>query len=343
MSISYAPDVLHHGVSLRHLNTFGLEARALRYFRATTPGGVREALAAERPTLTLGGGSNLLLTRDVQGLVLHVDLRGILVEGASDGDAEVFVTAAAGESWHGFVLETLNMDLGGLENLSLIPGSVGASPIQNIGAYGVEVKDHFVRLEAIHVDTLERRTFSAEECQFAYRSSAFKTSLRGQYVITAVTFRLTKRGHALRADYGDVRAHVAARGLGLSPKHISDAVIAIRQSKLPDPAVIGNSGSFFKNPVLSAAQYASFAEREPDAPSYPLPNGGRKVPAGWLIDRAGWKGHRRGAIGVHDRQALVLVNHGGGVGRELYALAKEIQADVRARYGVDLEMEVNVW
>ena len=335
-------DTFHHDVSLRRFNTFGLEARAGRYFRATTPGGLREALVAERPELVLGGGSNLLLARDITGLVLHVDLRGLIVEDVpGDGDA-VEVTVAAGENWHNFVLRTLELDLGGLENLSLIPGSVGASPIQNIGAYGVEIEDHFVRLEALHVHTLRRRTFTKEECLFGYRSSVFKTALRGQYIITAVTFRLTRRGHALRADYGDVRAHVEARGLGLSPKHISDAVIAIRQSKLPDPGQIGNSGSFFKNPELSAEQFASFAERHPDAPSYPLPDGGRKVPAGWLIDRAGWKGHRRGAIGVHDRQALVLVNHGGGAGKDLYALAEEIQADVRERYGIALEMEVNV-
>ena len=343
MTPAYSPDTFHHGVSLRHLNTFGLEATARRYYRATSPGGIREALTAERPTLVLGGGSNLLLTREVDGLVLHVDSRGLIVEDGPANSHEVLVTVAAGESWHGFVMRTLELGLGGLENLSLIPGSVGASPVQNIGAYGVEIKDHFVRLEAIDVETLARRTFTLEDCGFGYRSSVFKTSLRGRYVITSVTFRLTRERHALRADYGDVRAHVEARGLGLSPKHISDAVIAIRRSKLPDPVEIGNSGSFFKNPELPAEQYARFAERHPTAPSYPLPDGGRKVPAGWLIDQAGWKGHRRGAIGVHDRQALVLVNHGGGVGKDLYALAREIQADVRERYGIELEMEVNVW
>ena len=336
-----AANVLHHDVSLRPYNTFGLDVRAARYFRATSPGGLREALRIAKPALVLGGGSNLLLTRDVSGLVLHVDLRGVDVSETASAE-RVHVTAAAGELWHAFVLETLRLGLGGLENLSLIPGCVGASPIQNIGAYGVEIKDRFVSLDAIHVDTLRSRRFNAEACQFAYRSSVFKTSLRGEYVITAVTFELTREHHDLRVDYGDVRARIEARGLGLTPKHISDAVTDIRRGKLPDPVQIGNSGSFFKNPELSPEAFARFAERHPEAPSYPLPGGGRKVPAGWLIDRAGWKGHRRGAVGVHDRQALVLVHHGGGTGGEVYQLAREIQADVRARYGIDLEMEVNV-
>ena len=335
-------DTLLHDVSLRAFNTFGLEARARRYLRATGPGALREALRVERPALVLGGGSNLLLTRDIEGLVLHVDLRGVTVHPAP-GSGEVYVTAAAGENWHDFVLGTLSRGYGGLENLSLIPGSVGASPIQNIGAYGVEIKDHFVSLEAVDVETLRLHTFNEEACGFGYRTSVFKRELRGRYLITAVTFRLTDRDHAVRADYGDVRRHVTSRGLQLSPKHISDAVIAIRRSKLPDPAQIGNSGSFFKNTELSAEAFARFAERHPAAPSYPLPDGGRKVPAGWLIDQAGWKGHRRGPIGVHDRQALVLVNHGGGVGADVHALASEIRADVRAKYGIDLEMEVNVY
>lgn len=248
------------------------------------------------------------------------------------------------------MLYTLAQELGGLENLSLIPGSVGASPIQNIGAYGVEIADHFVSLRAIHRESLRTETFDKAACAFGYRESVFKRELAGQYIITDVTFRLTKRDHALRMDYGDVRQHTADRGVGeapgqvrLSPKHISDAVIDIRRSKLPDPAEIGNSGSFFKNPTLSAEAFERFAERHPNAPSYPLPGGSHKVPAGWLIDQAGWKGHRRGAIGVHDRQALVLVNHGGGTGADLYALALEIQGDIKARFGIDLEMEVNVF
>ncbi len=340
-------NTLLHNVSLRAFNTFGLEARAARYYRATTPGGLREALRVEQPTLVLGGGSNLLLTRDVPGLVLHLDLRGVTVLPKGD---YVEVTAAAGENWHAFVLYTIEAGYGGLENLSLIPGSVGASPIQNIGAYGVEVKDRFVSLRAVHRESLLLETFDAEACEFGYRNSVFKQKLAGQYIILEVTFRLTSQRHDLRADYGDVRKHIESQGVGegegqqrLAPKHISTAVMAIRKSKLPDPAEIGNSGSFFKNPELTAEEFAAFAAAHPEAPSYELSHGGRKVPAGWLIEQAGWKGHRRGAIGVHDRQALVLVNHGGGVGRELYALAQEIQGDVLAKFGIALEMEVNVF
>ncbi len=347
MTQTSPPNTLQHGVSLRPFNTFGLEASAERYYRATSLGGLREALRAEQPTLVLGGGSNLLLTRDVPGLVLHLDLRGVTV--LPKGDLAL-VTAAAGENWHEFVVFTVDAGYGGLENLSLIPGSVGAGPIQNIGAYGVELKDRFVALRALHRETLRLRTFDADECRFGYRDSVFKRELAGQYIITEVTFRLTVDRHDLRADYGDVSAHVAAQGVGkgegqqrLSPKHISTAVMAIRRSKLPDPAEIGNSGSFFKNPELTQTEYEVFAAAHPSAPSYELPGGGRKVPAGWLIERAGWKGHRRGAIGVHDRQALVLVNHGGGVGRELYDLAQEIRGDVKAKFGIALEMEVNVF
>lgn len=347
MTDSPPASTLLHGVSLRRFNTFGLESSAERYFRATSLGSLREALRIELPTLVLGGGSNLLLTRDVPGLVLHLDLRGVRVLPKGD---YVEVTAAAGENWHEFVAYTVDAGYGGLENLSLIPGSVGASPVQNIGAYGVELKDRFVSLKALHRETLDLREFRAEDCGFGYRHSVFKRELAGQYIITEVTFRLSVGEHDLRADYGDVREHVVAQGVGeapgqsrLSPKHISTAVMAIRRSKLPDPAEIGNSGSFFKNPELSLSDYESFAALHPSAPSYELPAGGRKIPAGWLIEQAGWKGHRRGAIGVHDRQALVLVNHGGGSGRELFALAREIQADVEAKFGVALEMEVNVF
>lgn len=347
MTTALPANTLLHDRSLRALNTFGLEATARRYFRATSLGGLREALRVEQPTLVLGGGSNLLLTRDVPGLVLHLDLRGVSVLPIG---GHVHVTAAAGENWHAFVLYTIDAGYGGLENLSLIPGSVGASPIQNIGAYGVEIKDRFVSLKAVHRETLELRTFDPEECEFGYRNSVFKRELAGQYIITEVTFRLTTSEHELRADYGDVQTHVTAQGVGvgpeavrLSPKHISTAVMAIRQSKLPDPAEIGNSGSFFKNPELSRSQYEVFAAVHPGAPSYELADGGRKIPAGWLIERAGWKGHRRGDIGVHDRQALVLVNHGAGRGSDLFALAQEIQADVEDKFGVALEMEVNVF
>lgn len=330
-----------HGVSLRHLNSFGLEAIAERYFRATSLGALREALRFEQAQLVLGGGSNLLLTRDVPGLVLQVDLRGISIE-PSNIDNEVIVRAGAGENWHDLVLFTLSQNLGGLENLSLIPGCVGASPMQNIGAYGVEIKDHFHSLKALNRHSLQLEEFDLQACAFGYRESVFKRHLAGKYIIVEVSFRLTREEHQLRADYGDLRSLRSHHGDRLAPKHISEAVIQIRQSKLPDPSQIGNSGSFFKNPELSKEEYLSFAERHPHAPSYALPNEIHKIPAAWLIEQAGWKGFRRGQIGVHDRQALVLVNHGGGRGSDLWQLALEIQADVQAKFGISIVPEVNV-
>ena len=334
------PDRVHSDVSLKSLNTFGLEARADRYFRATSVESLREALGQEQPTLVLGGGSNMLLTRDIEGLVLHVDIRGKRV--LAKADNHVQIEAGAGEGWHNFVLWTLQQGYGGLENLSLIPGKVGASPIQNIGAYGVELKDHFEYLQALDRETLQLKKFELADCDFGYRSSVFKHKFKRRYIITSVCFGLTAKQHAIRMDYGDVRAHVEASGKGAIPASISEAVIAIRQSKLPDPAEIGNSGSFFKNPELSAEEFENLKARRPDVRFYELPDGRFKVPAGWLIDQAGWKGFRRGAIGVHDRQALVLVNHGGGSGHDLWALAKEIQADVFQKFGVTISPEVNV-
>ena len=333
-------DVLHHDASLRTLNTFGLEARAERYYRATSVASVKRALALEQPALVLGGGSNVLFTRDVDGLVLHVDIRGR--RELSRAGNELIVEAGAGENWHAFVRYTLDRGLGGLENLSLIPGSVGATPVQNIGAYGVEIRDHFDSLRAVDRETLAEVEFDAEACAFGYRDSSFKRQWRDRYLITHVRFRLTTADHALRLDYGDIRGALERSGAAPSIAAISDAVVAIRRSKLPDPAEIGNGGSFFKNPELSADDFAALRARRPDVKSYPLPDGRVKVPAAWLIDQAGWKGHRRGAIGVHDRQALVLVNHGGGRGGDLWALAQEIQADVERKFGVRLEPEVNV-
>ena len=336
-----APDELHERVSLRHLNSFGLEATAARYYRATSEASVVDCLRAEQPALVLGGGSNLLLTRDVDGLVLHVDVRGRRVVGR-EGD-EVLVEAGAGENWHAFVQHTLDAGYGGLENLSLIPGSVGATPIQNIGAYGVEIREHFAYVRAVDRKSLDLVELDAKACAFGYRDSSFKRHLRGRYVITAVAFRLSAKPRALRLDYGDIRRELEAAGVGEpTGRDVAEAVVRIRRSKLPDPAEIGNSGSFFKNPELSPEAFAALRERRPDVRFYELPDGRYKVPAAWLIDQAGWKGHRRGAIGVHDRQALVLVNHGGGRGADLWALAQEIRADVREKFGVELEPEVNV-
>ncbi|MFK8058131.1 MAG: UDP-N-acetylmuramate dehydrogenase [Saprospiraceae bacterium] len=335
-----SPDTVHQDVSLRSLNTFGLEAKAARYYRATSVESLKSILSEEQPTLVLGGGSNLLLTKDVPGLVLHVDIRERRVLQEREGC--VLLQAGAGEPWHDYVMHTIEQGYGGLENLSLIPGVVGAAPIQNIGAYGVELKDHFSGLKALNRETLEEEFFDEDSCSFGYRDSCFKRTLKGKYIITNVRFTLTVDQHEYRLDYGDIRAFLGEKEQQPSPRSISDAVVAIRRSKLPDPAEIGNSGSFFKNPELSEAAFLKLQERRPDVRFYALPGKRFKVPAAWMIDQAGWKGHRRGAIGVHDKQALVLVNHGEGKGADLWALAQEILADVEAKFGVKLEPEVNV-
>ena len=328
---------------LAPLTTFGLPARAERLAACTSVEDIRMALTAAGekglPLTILGGGSNVLLTGDVPGMVLHNRIAGMdLVR--EDGD-DVWVRVGAGVSWHGFVKDSLARGWYGLENLSLIPGSVGASPMQNIGAYGIEVEARFHSLEAIATDTGEARTFGHAECEFGYRESVFKRALKGAYVITHVTYRLSRKPD-LRLEYGAIRSELEAMGIqDPTPLDVSAAVIRIRQSKLPDPAEIGNAGSFFKNPVLNLAAFSALQAAYPDVPNYPAP-GGVKVAAGWLIDRGGWKGHTRGTHGVHDRQALVLVHQGGATGAEVLKLARDIQADVREKFGVDLEMEVNV-
>lgn len=335
-----SPDTLHANVSLRALNTFGLEAKAARYYRATSVESLKTILAKEQPAFVLGGGSNLLLTKDVAGLVLHVDIRERRVLQVREGC--VLLQAGAGEPWHDFVMYTIAAGYGGLENLSLIPGVVGAAPIQNIGAYGVELKDHFSGLKALNRETLEEEFFDEDACTFGYRNSCFKGELKGKYIITHVRFTLTVDQHEHRLEYGDIRAVLAENKQQPSPQTISDAVVAIRRSKLPDPAEIGNSGSFFKNPELTEAAFLKLKARRPDVRFYTLPGKRYKIPAAWLIDQAGWKGFRRGAIGVHDKQALVLVNHGGGKGADLWTLAQDILADVEDKFGVRLEPEVNV-
>lgn len=328
---------------LAPLTTFGLPARAEWLAPCSSVAEVQEALAfSQREGLgltVLGGGSNVLLTENLSGLVLHNRIAGMDVV-REEGD-DLWVRVGAGESWHGFVQATLDKGWFGLENLSLIPGSVGASPMQNIGAYGVEVEARFHSLDAIATDTGEPRTFFHADCHFGYRESVFKRALKGAYIITHVTFRLSRKPD-LRLEYGAIQGELDAMGIGNpSPQDVSRAVIRIRQSKLPDPAVLGNAGSFFKNPVLDHAAFDALKARHGDVPNYPAPNG-VKVAAGWLIDRAGWKGHDRGTHGVHDRQALVLVHRGGATGADLLQLSRDIQADVQEKFGVALEREVNV-
>ena len=332
--------MVRHDVSLKPFNTFGIDQRAEEMLVLTDVDELK--ILEERrepPALVLGGGSNILLTRDVPGLTVHNDLRGIEVV-RETGD-HVWITAMAGEVWHDVVLYAIERGWGGIENLSLIPGRMGAAPMQNIGAYGVELEQVFERLEAWDLRTHRTETFGRSACSFGYRESIFKTTQRGRYIILSVTLRLTKRP-TYHLDYGALKRTLADMGVQeLSVRAVSDAVIRIRRSKLPDPAEIGNAGSFFKNPVIDRPRYDDLLDDFPDMPSYPVEDG-VKVPAGWLIDRAGWKGRRFGAYGVHAHQALVLVNHGGAAGSDIYALSETIRQDVLNTYGIALEREVNI-
>jgi len=334
---------IRESVSLKPFNTFGVEAKARLFAEAHDDAEARQALAeAERrglPLLPIGGGSNLLLTGDVEALVLRMASRGLRI--LSDDGQRVIVEAEAGEPWHPFVLWSLEQGLGGLENLSLIPGTVGAAPMQNIGAYGVEIKDVFAGLTALDRQSGELREFGLGECAFAYRDSLFKQQ-PGRWLILRVRFAL-RRGAPLHLDYGPVRQRLQAEGIEApSASDVSRAICAIRSEKLPDPAVLGNAGSFFKNPVVPVALAELIRGEHPDLVAYPAGEGQVKLAAGWLIDRAGWKGYRDGDAGVHGLQALVLVNHGDASGSQLLALARRIQADILQRFGVALEIEPNV-
>ncbi|AZF53746.1 UDP-N-acetylenolpyruvoylglucosamine reductase [Pseudomonas sp. R4-34-07] len=329
-------------VSLKPFNSFGIDVRAQLFAEACSDADVREALAyAEAhsvPLLVIGGGSNLLLTQDVPALVLRMATQGIRV--LHDDGVQVVVEAEAGEAWHPFVLWTLEQGFCGLENLSLIPGTVGAAPMQNIGAYGVEVKDVFAGLTALDRQTGELRDFSLQECRFAYRDSLFKHEV-GRWLILRVRFALSRASH-LKLDYGPVQQRLAGQGItDATPTDVSRAICSIRREKLPDPAQLGNAGSFFKNPLVPQALAAELKSQYPDLVAYPQADGQTKLAAGWLIDKAGWKGFREGDAGVHALQALVLVNYGSATGREIANLALRIQQDIVERFGVELEMEPN--
>lgn len=334
-------NAIHQDFSLRGLNTFGIDTVAQFYLRVLTTEMLLEvkdnpALSC-LPRLVLGGGSNILLTHDFSGLVLHMCGQGIEIVGA-ETDA-IYVRAAAGENWHQFVQWTLDHGLAGLENLSLIPGSVGAAPIQNIGAYGVEVGDLIHAVTAFDFETGETFILDKAACAFGYRDSIFKQRLRDRAVVLDVTFRLPKQWLA-NIRYADVAQELAQRGIAQpSAQDVSTAVIAIRTRKLPDPALIGNAGSFFKNPVVPAELRDALLQQHPQMVNYPQPDGSFKLAAGWLIDQCGWKGKSLGQAGVYEKQALVLVNHGGATGQEVVQLAQAIQADVSARFGVQLEPE----
>ena len=296
----------------------------------------------DTPKLVLGGGSNVLLCHDFDGLVVRVDIQGVSV--LREDENHIYLNAGAGVNWHELVLFCVRNGYAGMENLSLIPGTVGAAPMQNIGAYGVELEQVFDSLTAVHIRTGEKRLFTHADCQFGYRESVFKRDLKGQYIITGVTFRLNKTP-TFHTRYGAIQETLAEMGISderLSIKAISDAVIRIRRSKLPDPAQIGNAGSFFKNPEISKEKFDDLKDKYPALPGYPAGDDTVKIPAGWLIEQAGWKGYRTGDAGVHAKQALVLVNYDAATGDQILALAKQVQDSVQEKFEVRIVPEVNI-
>ena len=334
---------IHSNFSLKNYNTFGIDVKA-RQFIAVDSVDALEAVLRKYPLekkFILGGGSNMLLTQDIDALVIHVAIKGIAV--IQEDENYVWVQAMAGENWHEFVLWTIEQNFGGLENMSLIPGNVGTTPVQNIGAYGAEIKDTFVQCSTIAIDGLTTPIFSLEACKFGYRESIFKQELKGQYIITSVVFKLTKHQHAINSNYGDIKAELAKHGIQHPTiKDISNAVIAIRQSKLPDPKELGNSGSFFKNPVITREHFEKVQQQFPDIKYFEVSPTEVKVPAGWLIEHAGLKGFREGDAGVHKNQALVIVNYGNASGTQLVNLSKRVQKTVFDKYGIAIEAEVNI-
>ena len=335
-------EILQH-FSLKNYNTFGIEAFAKQFVSVHSSEELALILKqySNEKKFVLGGGSNMLLTQDIDALVIHLDIKGKKIV-QEDADF-VWVEGQAGENWHEFVLWTIENNFGGLENMSLIPGNVGTTPIQNIGAYGTEIKDTFVSCEAMRIDTQEIKTFDNKSCHFGYRESVFKNEVKDQYIITSVVFKLTKRNHKINISYGDINAELAKNNItNPTLKDVSNAVIAIRKSKLPDPKELGNSGSFFKNPIVSKKAFEAIHAKFPEMKYYDVSETEVKVPAGWLIEQAGFKGKRFGDAGIHKNQALVLVNYGNASGQEILTVSKTIQETILSTFGILIETEVNV-
>jgi len=341
---------IQSNISLKKYNTFGIDVTA-KYFASFNAVDTLEqflqydevmaaAQKKQSPVLILGGGSNMLFTKDVDGIVLKNEIKGITI--VNEDDDHVYIKTGAGENWHQFVLHCIKNNFAGVENLSLIPGNVGASPMQNIGAYGVEIKDVFHSLQAFHLEEKRMVSFSLDDCAFGYRESVFKKQFKNQFVITEVVFKLHKKP-VFNTSYGAIEQELEKMGVQqLSIKAISDAVINIRSSKLPDPDVIGNAGSFFKNPEIGAAHFSDLKHVYPGMVGYELPNEKVKLAAGWLIEQCGWKGYRDGDAGCHTKQALVLVNYGNAKGDEIYSLSEKIIVSVKEKFGVQMEREVNI-
>jgi len=332
---------IQQNISLKSFNTFGINVKAKQFVEITSMEELKQVLVLTKDFFILSGGSNILLLKDMDKLVVHLNTKGIEVV-QQTGD-HVFVKVQAGENWHQFVLWCMDHHYGGIENLSLIPGNVGTSPIQNIGAYGVELKDVMFETEALKIGTMKLNNFSNQDCEFGYRNSVFKNKLKDQFIITSVTFKLTKKVHNLNSSYGAIQSELVKNNIkSPSIKDISNAVITIRQSKLPDPNEIGNSGSFFKNPVITITNFKDLQKKYPDVPHYIISKDEIKVPAGWLVEQCGFKGKRYGDAGVHKKQALVLVNYGNATGEEIWTLSKKIQKTVLKTFEINLEAEVNI-
>jgi len=335
---------IHENVSLKPYNTFGLDVNAKYFIEIKQLNDLKEIVKANKSDklFILGGGSNMLLTKDINKIVVKLDLQGISV--LEETNDYVLVEAQAGENWHEFVLWCIEHNYGGVENLSLIPGNVGTTPIQNIGAYGVEIKDVMHSCKALDMKTLEIVEFTNAQCQFGYRESVFKNELKGQYIIISTTFKLTKQNHVLKVDYGAIKGQLEEKNITEpSIKDISDAVIEIRESKLPNPKEIGNSGSFFKNPIVDKATFLRLQNAYPKMPFYTVSDEEVKIPAGWLIETSGLKGYRLGDAGVHEKQALVLVNYGKAEGEQIKKLSETIQREVYNLFGVSIQAEVNIF
>lgn len=332
---------IQQNISLKSYNTFGITVYAKRFISVTSVYELQQLLKIEKDVFLISGGSNMLLTKDIEKLVVHIDIKGISID--QENNDAVYITVNAGEDWHEFVLWCVAENYGGLENLSLIPGNVGTCPIQNIGAYGVEVKDTITKVEGLEIETGKLISFSNEDCQFGYRNSIFKNSHKGKIILTSVRFKLTKNNHKFNTSYGAIESELASKKIkNPTLRDVSEAVIAIRKSKLPDPKEIGNSGSFFKNPVIQKSQFLKLQKENPNIPSYSISDTEIKVPAGWLIEQAGFKGKRFGEFGVHEKQALVLVNYGNASGKEIYQLAEKIQKSIFKKFEIPLEIEVNI-
>jgi len=334
---------IQHNFSLKNYNTFGIEAKAKQFIAVHNLDELQSVLKnhSSEKKFILGGGSNMLLTQDIDALVIHIDLKGKKI--IKENDDFVWVESQAGEVWHEFVLWTINQNFGGLENMSLIPGNVGTTPVQNIGAYGAEIKDTFVSCDAMNILSQEMKTFTKDECKFGYRESIFKQEVKNQYIITSVVFKLKKHSHNINIGYGDIQSELAKNEItNPTIKDVSNAVIAIRNTKLPNPKELGNSGSFFKNPVISRELFEKVQAKFPDVKHFEVSPTEVKVPAGWLIENAGLKGYRKDDAGVHKNQALVLVNYGNATGQDILNLSKYVQKTVFDKYGIAIEAEVNV-